>query len=122
MRNADRVLPEFQEIRGANAVRLHPKVPPLPVLLVESERALVMGSNTRDPGTRGLYLKPLRDDRTHLVVRGRGDCQANPLHWVVRRILFEPIHSVMERKMLLGIRARAEKAGDAPPSTPALAR
>lgn len=54
MRNADRIVPAFQQVAVGDKVWLHPHVPPLPVLLVEPERALVMGSNTAEKGTWGL--------------------------------------------------------------------
>jgi hypothetical protein len=47
-----------------------------------------------------------------LIVRGRGDY--NPdlrnacLNFLLWRVIFEPAHFIMERKMLLGIKQRAE--------------
>lgn len=108
MRNADRIMPEFQQLRVGDAVRLHPKVPPLPVLVCEPQKALVLGSNTDNPGTWGFYLKALDEDTTRLVVRGRGDWGSGVLGWLGNYVLFEPAHFIMERKMLLGIKGRAE--------------
>jgi hypothetical protein len=108
LHNANRIEPQFQHLHLGGSVRLHPLVPPLPVLRLEPERALVLGSNTNDPGTWGFYLKPLDDNTTRLLIRSRGDFDRGILPWVIRYLLFEPIHFVMERKMMLGIRARAE--------------
>ena len=108
MRNAERVMPEFQRLRAGDAVRLHPCVPPLPVLVCEPPRALVLGSNTGSPGIWGFYLKELGADTTRLVVRGRGDWNFGLMSWLCARVLFEPAHFIMERKMLLGIKTRAE--------------
>lgn len=108
MRNAECVMPEFQQLRAGDAVRLHPCVPPLPVLICEPPRALVLGSNTGRPGTWGFYLKEVDEDTTRLVVRGRGDWDLGLTGWLGARVLFEPAHFIMERKMLLGIKSRAE--------------
>src|SRR5918993_2607767 len=109
MRNADRIVPEFQHIEVGGAVRLHPKVPPLPVLVCEPRRAIVLGSNTDDPGTWGFYLEEVDANTTRLVVRGRGSWHPNLLKSLFYFGVFEPAHFIMERKMLLGIKERAER-------------
>jgi hypothetical protein len=38
MRNAERVVPEFQQLKVGDTVRLHPQAPPLPVLICEPRR------------------------------------------------------------------------------------
>ena len=54
------------------------------------------------------------DGATRLIIRGRGDYaqdSKNPvLNFLVWRVIFEPAHFIMERKMLLGIKRRAEAA------------
>jgi hypothetical protein len=108
MRNAGEIVPEWQDIKVGDSVWLHPKVPPLPVMQVEPGRALVLGSNTNEPGTWGLYLKPIDADTTRLIVRGRWDWKPNVPGWIGHYLLLEPAHFVMERKMMLGIKERAE--------------
>ena len=110
IRNADRIVPEFQHLHKGDTVRLHPKAPPLPVEICEPFRAIVLGSNTRSPGTWGFYLKELGENRTRLIVRGRS-CwrEPSPLNWLGHYVVFEPAHFIMERKMLLGIKERAEQ-------------
>lgn len=108
LRNADRIMPEFQELKIGDTVRLHPKAPPLPVLICVPPRTLVLGSNTDTPGTWGFYLKELDGDRTRLVVRARGDWKPGLAGWLVNHVVFEPAHFIMERKMMLGIKGRAE--------------
>jgi hypothetical protein len=108
MHNADEIVPEFQHLGVGDEVRLHPKAPPLPVLIVEPERAIVMGSNTSEPGTWGLYLKPIDKSHTRLIARGRGEVKRGLLRLAVQYGLFEPAHFVMERKMLLRIKELAE--------------
>ena len=109
LQNAERILPEFQNLRAGDSVRLHPEVPPLPVLICEPNKALVLGSNLSHPGTWGFFLKPIDGKTTRLIVRGREQWRNNVLYSLYYRVLFEPAHFVMERRMLLGIKERAER-------------
>jgi hypothetical protein len=108
LRNANRILPEFQNLKVGDHVRLHPKVPPLPVLTCEPYHAIVLGSNTENAGTWGFYLKEIDERRTRLIIRGRGDFRPGLLNWLFNYVVFEPAHFIMERKMLLGVKRRAE--------------
>ena len=108
MRNAGRIMPEFQHLQVGDAVRLHPQVPPLPVLICEPPRTLVLGNNMERPGAWGFYLKELDGDRTRLVIRGSGEWAPGVLSRLLARVVFEPAHFIMERKMMLGIKRRAE--------------
>lgn len=106
LRNADRIVPEWQTLKLGDSVRLHPNAPPLPVSYVESGKALVLADGW------GFVLREIDANTTRLIARGWGDDIPdlhNPLlHFLYWRVLFEPAHFVMERKMLLGIRERAE--------------
>lgn len=42
LRNADRIVPEWQDLQVGDSVRLHPKAAPLPVTHVEPGRALIL--------------------------------------------------------------------------------
>ncbi len=100
MRNADRIHPDWQHRDLGETVYLHPSGG-LPVTLFEPGRAL---------GLRGwgvLALEPLGDARTRLIVRGSGTRGLRLLYGIA---LIEIPHFVMERKMLLGIKRRAEAA------------
>jgi hypothetical protein len=108
LRNADSLVPEWQGLKAGDEVWLHPMAPPLPVEICEPERALVLGSNTKDPGTWGFFLKKVDDNTTRLIVRGRGYFGRGLLKRLGLYVLFEPAHFIMERKMLLGIKQRAE--------------
>lgn len=58
------------------------------------------------------YLKPIDENRTRLIIRGRGDYYPDfknaLLNFIYFRLIFEPAHFIMERKMMLGIKERAE--------------
>ncbi len=122
--NADRIVPEWQELEVDDVVRLAPPPDPgLVVALVEPERALVLRSPHDNLGPAvelladrahpvefswAFVLEPLDEATTRLLVRERS-CWApglgNTLAW---RGFTEPASFVMERKMLHGIKRRAE--------------
>jgi hypothetical protein len=58
-------------------------------------------------------LVPREDGTTRLIVRTRSSDPATPLGittaWI-GLLVFEPAHFIMERGMLLGVKARAERA------------
>ena len=107
MHNADEIVPEWQELNVGDKVWLHPKAPPVQVAAIEPGRAIVL------KGWGAFVLQPLDEKRTRLIIRSQGDYNPdlkNPiLNFLLWRVVFEPIHFIMERKMLLGIKARAEK-------------
>jgi hypothetical protein len=53
-------------------------------------------------------IKPLDEETTRLIVRGRAAKPSTTLGAAVDRLLIEPIHFAMERKMMNGIKFRAE--------------
>ncbi len=117
--NADRILPEHQQIKAGDTVRMHPKAPPLPVIRVDPRRAIVLGGalgkeNSANPDeanalTWGFYLEALDENTTRLLCRSRWSWKPNLPNWIGYYALLEPIHFIMERKMLLGIKERAER-------------
>lgn len=106
MSNADQIVAEWQDLKVGDEVWLHPKAPPLKVLAMEPGRAIVFENSWT------FVLHPIDDHTTRLIIRGRGDF--NPdlknalLNFILWRGVFEPAHFIMERKMMLGIKERAE--------------
>jgi hypothetical protein len=106
MSNANQIVPEWQDLKVGDEVWLHPKAPPLKVLAMEPGRAIVLENSWT------FVLHPIDDHTTRLIIRGRGDF--NPdlkntlLNFILWRGVFEPAHFIMERKMMLGIKERAE--------------
>jgi len=106
MSNADQIVPEWQDLKVGDEVWLHPKAPPLKVLAMEPGRAIVLENSWT------FVLHPIDDHTTRLIIRGRGDF--NPdlknalLNFLLWRGVFEPAHFIMERRMMLGIKERAE--------------
>ena len=60
--------------------------------------------------TWGFYLRPTPEGKTRLIARTRAVYRNSLPSLLSNKIMLEPIQFVMERKMLLGIRARAERA------------
>ncbi len=108
--NANRIVPEWQALKVGDEVWLHPKAPPLRVLAIEPGRAIVLEKCWT------FFLHPISENTTRLIVRGRGefnpDLKNGLLNFFLWRGIFEPAHFIMERKMLLGIKQRAENNGD----------
>lgn len=106
MSNADQIVPEWQDLKVGDEVWLHPKAPPLKVLAIEPGPAILLENSWT------FVLHPIDDHTTRLIIRGRGDF--NPdlknalLNFILWRGVFEPAHFIMERKMMLGIKERAE--------------
>jgi hypothetical protein len=108
-RSAATILPDHQRLSPGDFI---PAAPPdtmggrlvdvtrWKVLAVEPNRALVL------EGWGAFVLEPLGGRMTRLIVRSRG-----PGAWgrLAHYLFWEPAHFVMERRMLLGIKARAER-------------
>jgi hypothetical protein len=108
MKNADRIHEEWQRIEPGDHIHTHPLVP-LEVAKVGTGRYIVL----RESWT--FFLKPLPGGRTRLIVRGLGGYRAPnlvvpPLNFLYWRGVYEPLHFVMERGMMLGLKERAERA------------
>jgi hypothetical protein len=99
MRNAGRIHREWQRREVGETVMLHPLAPGMPVTIVEPPRVLGL------EGWGVFLVEPWAADRCRLLVRGRIPKGLPSL--LYRPTLAVP-HFVMERRMLLGIKDRAE--------------
>ena len=107
--NADRIVPEWQDLQPGDLMRLYPveKSGPAPYIIaqVEPPRALVMGHQD-DTGnwveSWQFYLVPVDMATTRLVHRDRSQGQGGI--WDA----LDFAYFIMERAMLLGIQQRAE--------------
>jgi hypothetical protein len=115
MRSADRVVPEWQSIAVGDEVRLHPEVG-LRVARLDAGTALVLRGGipmgrVAPPYdfTWAFVVRPHEDGTTRLVVRER---YAYTRWWSA--LLVEPVQLIsfiMSRRMLRGIKHRAEWTG-----------
>jgi hypothetical protein len=125
---ADRLLPEHQDIKVGDVVPLAPNGFGLPVAFVEPEAILVLHGDTRQTGgsiqiplkpgdylavSWGFHLFERLDGATRLVVRWRADWAPSVQNTLFYRAFLEPGAFLMERKMLLGIKERAERMAQA---------
>jgi hypothetical protein len=121
--SVDRVIPELQDPQVGELIRLGPQgYPCFAVASLETCRALVLISANPQTGqtveqtehadkghsiaTWQFILQALDESTTRLLVRQRLSYSPD-LAWVWR--LTEPVGFVMERKMMLGIKKRAER-------------
>jgi hypothetical protein len=74
------------------------------VARLDPQRALVLG------GWGAFVLEP-KDGYTRLIVRTRGVGKPNVVLAPFGLLVFEPAHFIMERRMLLGMKERAERMG-----------
>ena len=102
IRNTNEIRPQWQELRAGDAVRLarddgvvQPKV-----LAVEPGRSLVLEF------WGAFVLEPAPGGSCRLLVRSRG--VGKPLARFILSLVLDPIHFLMQRRMLLGIKALAE--------------
>lgn len=124
IRNADSVHPEWQPLAPGDGLRLHPGMPPLQIVQVEPGRCFVafaaLDARTGETPAQIapdcfavswlLWLEALDAGRCRLISRYR--CQPGPGladHLTMGPWLLGSIGYVMDRKMLLGIRARAAR-------------
>ncbi len=108
MHSANAIIPELQQLSVGDGWRLGRRGPVLRVERIEPKRALVVRSDDGN-WVWALVLEP-GQVITRLISRNR---IAMPGAWWLQRAfaryLMEPASVIMERKMLLGIKARAER-------------
>jgi hypothetical protein len=105
IRNADRVMPEFQGLKVGDEI-------PMPgysmrVERLDPERALVVRSSNH-AWVWSFELRPT-GGHTRLISRNRFDTAAMPARDLIAYPVIEPGSWLMERKMLLTIKERAER-------------
>jgi len=111
--NAQKVHAEWQEVKVGDQVLLHPNFPAIPVALVDPNHALVLGGKGIPekgipPVTWSFVIETAPRHATRLIVRWRVRTTGSVSDALMYKYMLEPIHFIMERKMMLGIKARAE--------------
>ena len=105
MYNADRIHPEWLQREIGEVVKLHwaatgKVAAPFKIASFEPNRAMVL------EGGWAFVVEPLDERRTRVILRGH---KARGWPAVYDVLLIELPHFLMERKMLLGIKERAER-------------
>ena len=111
MHNADSVHLEWQNPQAGDLVRFHPKYPLVPLAEVEPGSHLVFGADLQRPnGTSwAIILRPAAGGKCRLIARLRCRNQTG-LGRLAQLFVAEPAHFIMERKMMLTIKALSERA------------
>jgi hypothetical protein len=107
MHSADEILPQYQDLQVGDAQRLGQRGPLLRVAMLEAERSLVLRSD--DGNWVWAFALIPEGVGTRLISRNRIATPGAPLPLrLVNLMVMEPGSLIMERKMLLGIKERAE--------------
>ena len=125
IRNAETIVPELQNLKVGDSIPMHPSMgSPYKVATIEPYSALILElradvqtGETFEPGDKlpekyqnqsWLFLLEEQDDRTtRLISRSRNDWNESLGNTIFYGI-FGPLTLEMDRKMLLGIKKRAE--------------
>ncbi len=107
MHSASEVLPEYQDIKVGDELPLSGGGPVMRVEVADPPRALAVRST--DHNWAWIFALLPEGDSTRLISRNRIAVQAlSPASRLFYLLFMEPGSLVMERKMLLGIKRRAE--------------
>jgi len=121
LRNAETIHPEW-ELAAGQALLLHPSMPPLPIAAVDRGRYLVAHAPAPlDAKANGrpwveaswlFLIEPTGSGGSRLFSRYRLGCSDDlRTRLSFGPTLVQPIGSEMDRRMLLGVKARVERAG-----------
>jgi len=118
VRNAETIHPEW-EVDVGHGLRLHPEMPPLPVTAVSKGRYFVAHARAprRDPSEPWVdvswlfFVEPLTMTRCRFISRYRCAMSADLMTRLkFGRMTMEPVGFAMDRRMLLGVKERAERS------------
>lgn len=105
--SAGRIIPELQELHVGDVIPLAPELG-ITVEALEPEKVLLLaGRGPTQEATLAFQLTPLDEEHTRLVVRVRYGWALTP-QGALWAAVTDPGSFVMMRKMLLGIKDRAE--------------
>jgi hypothetical protein len=107
MHSADRIVPEWQQLEVGEVLRSREGRPGMRVELLEPERIYSIRSEAGD-WVWTFVLVP-RNGSTRLISRNRIAMKGAAAGQRLGMLVMEPGSLVMERKMLLGIKERAER-------------
>ena len=114
MHSADEILPQFQDLKVGDELPLGPNRPVMRVEVCDPERTLAI--RFADGNWVWIFALAAEDGRTRLISRNRIAAPgAPPPVRLLNLLVMEPGSLIMERKMLLGIKQRAERLEQGPP-------
>ena len=105
--SAERILPEWQQLAVGDEIPIG-RAGGFPVKAIEPFRTLILGGHREDvEWSWELALVPVGVGQTRLISRNRVWLPRHVLSWFMM-LFIEPAAFLMTRKMLLGIKRRAE--------------
>ena len=107
--STDRILPEFQHVEVGDVLGFRPGEPGMRVEILEPEH--VYSSRAEDGKWVWTFVLDASNGGTRLLSRNRIATRGASLGGKLGMLVMEPGSLVMERKMLLGIKQRAEALG-----------
>lgn len=119
--NVDEIKPELQDLKVGDFVRSAHKgwlggrfddTAGWFVVGLEPNRALVLRDEI-ERGSWAFFLNRIDENQTRLIARARGGKPRNLSLKLFHLGIFEPAHFIMERKMLLTLKQRAEESFNA---------
>ena len=108
IKNADRIYQHWQELNAGDQIAIHPRARKLVVALIEPPNHLVLVQHRPFCWSWSFNLVPTNDQACRLLVRTRIQWNRKLLRWMIGPVM-QTGHYIMERKMRLGIRQRAEE-------------
>jgi hypothetical protein len=112
MHSADEILPQYQHIAMGDELPMGPDGPGMTVAVLDPPRTLAV--QIADQNWVWIFALAPEGDSTRLISRNRIATSAlPPAVRLFYTVFMEPGSLVMERKMLLGIKQRAERADTA---------
>lgn len=127
MKNADRIVPEWQHRQVGDMVWMTPQeryggVGRMEVAILEPNRAMILipprdvppwlSLNGGVKATWGFILDPIDEHSTRLILRARSERLPRLRNRVIGYAFWEPAHFVMEQRMMRTIKQRAEAASN----------
>lgn len=109
MHSAREILPQFQDLAVGDVLPLGQAGPGMQVAICDAERTLAFRSQDR----RWVWIFDLRPSGTGTRLVSRNRISTADASWAARlfdRVVMEPGSLIMERRMLLGIKQRAEQS------------
>jgi hypothetical protein len=107
--SADRILPEFQQVRVGDILPQTPTAEDrFVVRVVEPERALVLGDSAGSMSW-AFVLAPVDETSTRLITRSRGAYDHLALGLLLK-VVWHPVHFGMQRRQLLNLKRLVEAA------------
>jgi len=115
--NTEEIMPDWQQLQVGDFVRSahmnwlggkYKNKTGWFVVRMDENRALVLRDEI-ERGSWAFILKPVDETKTRLVIRARGNKPESLPMKIFSYGFFEPAHFIMERKMLLTLKKRAEE-------------